>query len=224
MAVVVQCYNCDTILELDEGFRGGVCRCSTCGSLLQVPKASGGSAPRARPAAPGTAVTDVPRPANPNADTGLSRGQFDPRQGSGQRPAVPDLGGSSSGLRPGRPAAPTATKIERSKPIIDTTHPAHQAEQARKSRTLIWLGLCLAGLITVTVVVLVVVFVINSGRETNPHGNSSTARSGTGGGVVDNSNTINPPPQVVKVPKGPNFLGMPLVGKKIVFALVDIVR
>src|ERR1041384_1880667 len=56
MAVVVQCFHCNAVLELDEGFRGGVCRCSGCGSLLQVPKADRevGSR-RKRPAAPSSA-------------------------------------------------------------------------------------------------------------------------------------------------------------------------
>ena len=28
--VVVQCFHCNAVMELDEGFRGGVCRCSGC--------------------------------------------------------------------------------------------------------------------------------------------------------------------------------------------------
>ena len=57
MAVVVQCYHCNAILELDDGFRGGVCRCSTCGTLLQVPKGD---------AAPGTGR--IARPAGTKCD------------------------------------------------------------------------------------------------------------------------------------------------------------
>ena len=56
MAVIVQCFHCNAILELDEGFRGGVCRCSTCGSLLQVPKSEEKKVGRkVRPATPGLA-------------------------------------------------------------------------------------------------------------------------------------------------------------------------
>ncbi len=38
MALTVQCSQCKTTLELDEGFRGGVCRCNSCGALVQVPR------------------------------------------------------------------------------------------------------------------------------------------------------------------------------------------
>ncbi len=31
------CPGCHTVLELDAGFAGGVCRCSNCGILMTVP-------------------------------------------------------------------------------------------------------------------------------------------------------------------------------------------
>src|SRR6185295_16255850 len=74
MAVVVQCYQCNAILELDDGFRGGVCRCGTCGTLLQVPKGDAGpGVPRgARPAgppAPAAAATSI-KPQAPSPTSG----------------------------------------------------------------------------------------------------------------------------------------------------------
>ena len=102
MAVVVQCFKCGAILELDEGFRGGVCRCSTCGSLLQVPRAdveeqhspgriSRPAAPTVNPSPP-LARPDVP-PARPvPKDVGPSSGKFDTTS-----PGA-DFGGSSSGM------------------------------------------------------------------------------------------------------------------------------
>ncbi|MHC4994859.1 MAG: hypothetical protein ACYTGQ_07385 [Planctomycetota bacterium] len=37
----ITCPQCESGLEVDEGFRGGVCRCSQCGSLLTVPDEKG---------------------------------------------------------------------------------------------------------------------------------------------------------------------------------------
>jgi hypothetical protein len=37
----ITCPQCDSELEVDDGFRGGVCRCSQCGSLLTVPDEKG---------------------------------------------------------------------------------------------------------------------------------------------------------------------------------------
>jgi hypothetical protein len=79
MPVVVQCFHCNAVLELDDGFRGGVCRCGTCGSLLQVPKGEADAPPKAkrvRPAVPPGPVT----PPSRMEDTGLSSGALDPRR------------------------------------------------------------------------------------------------------------------------------------------------
>jgi hypothetical protein len=134
MAVVVQCFHCNAVLELDDGFRGGVCRCGTCGSLLQVPRGEQeaparrtrpAAPPPAPPAAPGSAA-GAPRSANPPSsatDPGISRGPFtpaarrpDPNPGSGVPAAVQnatEADVSSSTLRQihqTRPVAPAASK------------------------------------------------------------------------------------------------------------------
>ena len=115
MPVVVQCFHCNAVLELDDGFRGGVCRCSTCGSLLQVPKGEADApakASRVRPAVP-----PGPSVAHPKSeDTGISSGALDPRRSDP---------GISSGLvhrttpiamtvKP--PRAPAAAPVEPSPP------------------------------------------------------------------------------------------------------------
>ena len=79
MAVVVQCFHCAHTLELDDGFRGGVCRCSRCGALLQVPKGDGSPVVRPpRPAAP-TPRPDAKRGVGSGVDLGISSGRLDPR-------------------------------------------------------------------------------------------------------------------------------------------------
>jgi hypothetical protein len=109
MAVVVQCFKCNAILELDDGFRGGVCRCGTCGTLLQVPKgdhttATARIARPAGPPAPTRPAAPVVNPPSPNVETGQSSGKFDATKVS-----AADLGGSSSGLAQGQ--------VHRTKPI-----------------------------------------------------------------------------------------------------------
>jgi hypothetical protein len=75
----LECPGCQELLELDAGFAGGVCRCSSCGTLMTVPEdPSRQQAERldrpSRPEAPGeaastasTASTAAQRPADPVA-------------------------------------------------------------------------------------------------------------------------------------------------------------
>ncbi len=65
----LECPGCDTLLELDRGFAGGVCRCSHCGTLMTVPEEGAAHAERLeRPAAPGDERID--RPDAPTRDAG----------------------------------------------------------------------------------------------------------------------------------------------------------
>ncbi len=45
----IHCVNCKTLLEIDDGFAGGVCRCVHCGKMQAVPKASRSGARAAGP-------------------------------------------------------------------------------------------------------------------------------------------------------------------------------
>lgn len=55
----IQCANCRTVLEMDDAFAGGTCRCRHCGTIQTVP----GNAPRAHRAAAPTATGGQPTPA-----------------------------------------------------------------------------------------------------------------------------------------------------------------
>ncbi len=48
--IELECPQCRTVLELDAGFAGGVCRCASCGALIDVPTRGPASGPK-RPAA-----------------------------------------------------------------------------------------------------------------------------------------------------------------------------
>ena len=81
--VVVQCFNCSAVLELDEGFRGGVCRCSSCGSLLQVPRGERETGRKPRPAAPPKIPSGEKEPVHPAltpAESGAKEASQQPPQ------------------------------------------------------------------------------------------------------------------------------------------------
>jgi hypothetical protein len=146
MAVVVQCFHCNAVLELDEGFRGGVCRCSACGALLEVPRAQGSSKTRVRPASPSA----VPRP-KPVAPSGSATGSSSP---PGSRSI--DMTGLSSGLagiERTRPVAPAREIIPPVPPPLQTmaSGPARRGGYAKW----IWLGILLLVLIAGVVMGLI---------------------------------------------------------------------
>lgn len=145
MAVIVQCFHCNAILELDDGFRGGVCRCSTCGSLLQVPQGeSDGLRPRKRKVRPPKPMPYVPAPTQTTngtrvADPGQSSGQLDPRR--------VDIG-VSSGMGHIHPTQPIAHTSSRRRAEQSTaTPPLPMARELRNNRRLFWLGILLAALL-----------------------------------------------------------------------------
>src|SRR5688500_4899472 len=76
--ITITCTNCKTVLEIDDAFAGGVCRCRHCGTIQTVPALSrrpvrpgtpGEAAAPAAPPAPayvaGPAHIEAPAPAAP---------------------------------------------------------------------------------------------------------------------------------------------------------------
>lgn len=208
--VVVQCYHCSKILELDEGFRGGVCRCSQCGSLLQVPKAAAAEAgARSRPAAPGASSAEVGRPANPN-EAAATRVETDPRSGLGSglsggvgsgignrpqrpdRPAAPGMGSGESGMFPQSPAIPSSPRrIEKVKPVesmgggagggTGLSGMSNTAMHARKvKQNRMVLWVCL-GLGFIVLTMGVVIAVLVAGGDKPTTNVAETQKGGSGG-------------------------------------------
>lgn len=60
--IELECPACDELLELDAGFAGGVCRCSSCGTLMTVPS----------DAAAGGHAEQLSRPDRPDDPSGMS--------------------------------------------------------------------------------------------------------------------------------------------------------
>jgi len=57
----IHCPGCERTLEVDEGFAGGVCRCSECGTMMTVPESRSARAQRVeRPPRPDSPVAEAP--------------------------------------------------------------------------------------------------------------------------------------------------------------------
>lgn len=220
MAIVVECYHCHSRLDLDEGFRGGVCRCSKCGSLLRVPASAGtADSARTRPADPGTRPTGS-RPRDPNEDPGLSASGF--RDQSPQRPAGPPSASSGAftrspmpsdkpqGKKAGRPTprpsvpeplsgVPQSPIITRKVPPIRPVTKKKSTEPipSAKNNNLVRWTLVAFFLLFFIAVIIVLAVALSRSR---------TPAQGTGS---SNSSTAS----------GPSFLGIPLTGKQIIFSL-----
>ncbi|MGN6367098.1 MAG: hypothetical protein ACTHN5_02440 [Phycisphaerae bacterium] len=150
MAVKVQCTKCNATLDLDEGFRGGVCRCN-CGALLQVPRSSTEGAAKVRPAAP---TPLQPRPAA-HASTAVAP-LSDPR-------STPLSNISGSGLPRPAPVAHTPKKKKHPAPPAEPpqqTIPAGQTlprhlTQIHRNTLLFRVAIALGILIVIVVLLLV---------------------------------------------------------------------
>jgi len=219
MAVVVQCYHCSNILELDDGFRGGVCRCSQCGALLQVPKGSSTEMRKARPAAPGAMPTDLKRPDSPLADPGLSRGQFDPRspriQGGSGGSSETGISSGAFARSPSRPAAPAAVARHAKK-----ARPVESSERPSRTNTWLYVSLGLVLVVTLVFAAVVTVWVVSTMKSSDQKPGSRPL-TGSGGGGIVTPQPLPDQPQPVPVPQmtSPNFFTVPLVGHKIVFSI-----
>lgn len=111
MALLVQCHQCGKILELDDGFRGGVCRCNLCGALLRVPMVKGREVQKSRPAEPGSAAASPNAPEAPAPNAAQISAEATAHSG---RPQTPD---GSSPQRPARPDTPDASQPRTTSPI-----------------------------------------------------------------------------------------------------------
>ncbi|MBI1337104.1 MAG: hypothetical protein GC164_09095 [Phycisphaera sp.] len=115
--LTLQCPSCTDNLEIDIGFAGGVCRCSSCGTLMTVP-----NDPRtekvervSRPDAPGS-----PSPANPSLSPQAQTGAPIQTTATG-RPESPRPNAPSAQRPPGgtsRPAEPTVPTPVAKKPVL----------------------------------------------------------------------------------------------------------
>ena len=165
MPVRVQCSRCSTTLELDDGFRGGVCRCKECGALLQVPRSSSEGAAKVRPMGP----VSTPSPAKQAAPE-RKAGQAETRTSAGAAestlsdPRSNSYGGSAgSGLprpapvahAPKRRKTDAAPKETTRQTLPVSTPTASRLTQVHRNNFLLRLSILLGVLIAVVVLLLV---------------------------------------------------------------------
>ncbi len=120
VSLLVQCYQCGKILELDDGFRGGVCRCSQCGSLLRVPMTDTHQVQKARPAEPAASkAKPIPGVTGDSQDGAYDDSRTPPARPEAPgtsssrqlRPESPGAIAGSGGMRPARPESPLADNL-----------------------------------------------------------------------------------------------------------------
>lgn len=106
--IEIDCPRCNTPLELDAAFAGGVCRCSECGTLMAVPAGSGERAetlarpdapPGSQPGTQGGGRADSPvsgRPDSPGGRPDAPSSRPDSPGGTGASASVERAAGESS--------------------------------------------------------------------------------------------------------------------------------
>ena len=109
------------MLELDDGFRGGVCRCSQCGALLRVPMTDTREVQKSRPAEPAAPKNKPASVSGSTADPSASHTNLShsdrpetPDIPSSHRPVRPESTGAFAGsgaLRPSRPESPLTERL-----------------------------------------------------------------------------------------------------------------
>jgi hypothetical protein len=202
--IEINCTNCKSLLQIDDAFAGGVCRCRHCGTIQTVPKRlknNSSNTGAMNEAAAGGASTLTKKP-------GVE-------QGSGT--GLDDLAGivASSGL--------ASTRLLRTKEKAA----AKPAAPRKDNRTAIIIAAA-GGMIVVLLGIIIFMAVHNSGSPSTPPPTAGTGGTNTainvGGTSNDHtrpdpvSNTGNP---VVAPPKiqGPSFLGQPLNERSVVYVL-----
>lgn len=192
--IEINCTNCKTMLEIDDAFAGGVCRCRHCGTIQTVPKRLKNNGNKAATneasVGGGSSQTAVKKP---GIDVGNS--------GTG----LDDLAGivASSGL--------ASARLLRNKPKT-----AAPVEKKKDNRTLIII--CSAG----ALVVLLLGIIIFMATRDNGSGQGSASGSGGGGGThtgMTNNDRTKPNTGGPVVAQNPSFLGQPLSERSIAYVL-----
>lgn len=122
MSLLVQCHQCSKVLELDDGFRGGVCRCRQCGALLRVPMTDTHQVQKSRPAEPAASkvkliseVANAPQDGTPSDGRSSTVRPESPVTSSSRqlRPESPNVLAGSGAMRPARPESPLAESLSK---------------------------------------------------------------------------------------------------------------
>ena len=202
--ITINCTNCRALLEMDDAFAGGVCRCQHCGTIQTVPKhLRSGENGQGQPVA-GHAAAAGSKPLYrmaPHGGTGLDE----------LSAAVASSGLARSALRrggtTGTASASTAESI-----IPPGVNYATPAAHRRSNKPLI-IGLIAAGVLLLLVLAGAGYWLIGA-RSTST---VVVNRGGGGGGSITDPD-VEP---TVVVPKTPHFLGLDLSNAQRVVYVLD---
>ncbi len=205
------CPFCDKLLVLDAGFAGGVCRCSNCGMLMQVPASPSTKrrSTRTRPDRPDTPRSSKPS-TKPVVEAQVDRDPPAPPPAVSKKRSTPNKSAKRT-TKPKRQHTPTPPPSAPKPPDKKTTlTPAqtHAVERAKGKRHLaIQVSLIAAFVAIIAMSVLAITAVV---RHQIRH---ATPKNNTPGLVVkfDYDSTANP-----YLMDKPNVLGIPLSPRTVV--------
>ncbi len=173
--IELECPSCETLLELDAGFAGGVCRCSNCGTLMTVPQDPQSESPEKlrRPERPdmperaerpesgdaGSGISPSPQSQEPAAQADDAGGgspapspQIQTPQSRAERRAAAEVAPSGSGS--GLASHATATYVTPSGRTVRISRSRKVPTAQRRRRRVMVRGITAASVVTGTILLL----------------------------------------------------------------------
>jgi hypothetical protein len=213
--IQINCNNCKALLQIDDAFAGGVCRCRYCGTIQTVPKHLKQSANGEQAAVSTSAV---------KAGAAKARTLYKKKPGSRGEGAVGSGSGldelanivASSGLasarltkggQPGQPQSPEQGQ-------------APTAKLAGMDRRTVWIVSAAGGLIVLLLGVIIVMAVSDKTKGPPGGGNAGLANNSntsSGGNATGNTAAVNPGRNTGS--SVPTFLGQTLDHTSVSFVL-----
>lgn len=188
--VRLTCPHCQAELEIDEAFRGSVCRCYTCGTLLSVPEGRKGREKRSdRPDAPGP---------SPLADEAGG-------EGSPSTDALADALCANPAATADEPVDATVTRTPPPKSSAGGRKRSARGRDATASPT----ATIVAFIVSVVTLLAVLWFALTMlGDDAEPTPGGEGAPSAMAGGIEEPANPF--------LTGGAQFFGVPITGQTII--------
>jgi hypothetical protein len=214
--IQINCTNCKALLQIDDAFAGGVCRCRHCGTIQTVPKHLKNANGDAESVAAAAATEAVGSGKAAKTLYQKKRSVADPG-GAGSGTGLDDLAGivASSGL--------ASIRLQQKKEKEAATGGTSTPQQ--KNKVLLIAGA--AGGIIALLLGIIIFMAVRDKTDSGTGGGGGggggtdamqTTNTNGGGGTSTNDNS-NPPMVVAPKKETPNFLGQPLNERSVAFVL-----
>src|SRR6185436_4912702 len=186
------CTSCKKLLQIDDAFAGGVCRCKFCGTIQTVPSQ------KAHRAAAPTATTVAPKAAAPAKTLFQSPSRVEPMR------AAPPPASSGTGLD-------ELAHIVASSGLAGTgLRAGHLRKPPPPAASNLKLYLIIGGSVLGTLVVVLVVWLIM--KQSSNSSGGSDAQNGPDTEIRTTHNTQ-------RTTNTPNYMGLPLSGPSVIYLL-----